>query len=118
MNSEERLVIESDAAAHPNRVWFRPCNAQEADKFEERCCGCSHFLEQQENEVLPTLDPPYVCCSLGILDKIILTWFSDEPHECFWHAPDELQTQEGNQVLCPPRCLKFQPKRVDNAAEI
>ena len=114
MDEREKL-LEQDKETHAGMVWYRPCNGTEGYMFEERCEECEHFIDYSENEKMPTMQPPFVCCELGILDKIQLTGFEDEPHECFWHKSDEILRKDGDEVHCPAICLKFEQRMPTDA---
>lgn len=85
------------------QVSYRPSNGTEGQMFENTCENCKHFIEHHDNDEMFRMEPPFIACQLGILDRVLLTMFHDKPHPCFYHDSEELDTSTS-----PARCLKFE----------
>lgn len=85
------------------QVTYRPSNGTEGQMFEDTCVNCKHYIDYHDNHEMFRMEPPFIACKLGILDRVLLTMFNEKPHPCFYHDSEELDTSTS-----PARCLKFE----------
>lgn len=75
-------------------------NGTEGYIFRGRCEDCRHNIDNGES--IGEMNPPFKCCTHGVLDRVIRQMAEDHDHICHWLDPKDIDNS-----TCPPTCLRF-----------
>lgn len=97
--SKYPLCVLCESRTREGLLHYRPSNGSEFSCIESRCAVCRHNIDDRDNPQPGSLNPPYQCCSWGILDRFYIQMWGGYSNIANWFDPKDL-THEG-------RCLRF-----------
>lgn len=111
-----RLVRQTDVCKYPicslcesrireGLVHYRPSNGTEFDYFESACNRCKHHIDNYEDPKPGKLRPPFVACTWGVKDRLLVQQVESAGHISTWFDPADLDPS-----TCPATCKRYTPK--------